>query len=292
MEILKNPINWFSTTSLSNQAVVVIVILALAYLMVCGFMKIKKPSVPKIGAGSIWKLFLSIISVAIIFLICYGFYLLYIYYRPTPEQLAYKESSKNLAELELEPEKAILKYFGKKIDKKELPTEKEKREVMAAEEKIRSVRKEYSEGKLAPPLQKIPAKPKEKTKLVWVARLLANRKQIEEAANMHLNQAANNKIEVDEINPFIRTETKIKFSYKKRGKLHEAVLTRDNPADEYYYGIVDLSDNTQLEMWLKEDGLEKYKGNARQIIKVGGKIIYAPLITASLEKEEIIISSK
>ena len=218
--------------------------------------------------------------------------MLYIYYRPTPEQLAYKESSKNLAELELEPEKAILKYFGKKIDKKELPTEKEKREVMAAEEKIRSVRKEYSEGKLAPPLQKIPAKPKEKTKLVWVARLLANRKQIEEAANMHLNQAANNKIEVDEINPFIRTETKIKFSYKKRGKLHEAVLTRDNPADEYYYGIVDLSDNTQLEMWLKEDGLEKYKGNARQIIKVGGKIIYAPLITASLEKEEIIISSK
>ena len=30
-----------------------------------------------------------------------------------------------------------------------------------AEEKIRSVRKEYSEGKLAPPLQKAPAKPKE-----------------------------------------------------------------------------------------------------------------------------------
>ena len=136
------------------------------------------------------------------------------------------------------------------------------------------------------------AKPKEATKLVWVARLLADRQQIEEAANMHLNQAANDKIEVDAISPFIRTETKIKFSYKKRGKLHEAVLTRDNPADEYYYGIVDLSDNTQLEMWLEEDGLEKYKGNARQIIKVGGKIIYAPLITASLEKEEVLISSK
>ena len=282
MEILKNPINWFSTTSLSNQAVVVIVILALAYLMVCGFMKIKKPSVPKIGAGSIWKLFLSIISVAIIFLICYGFYLLYIYYRPTPEQLAYKESSKNLAELELEPEKAILKYFGKKIDKKEMPTEKEKREAMAAEEKIRSVRKEYSEGKLAPPPKPAFAKPKTK----WIARLSAGRRQIEEVANMHLNQAANDKIEVDTKSPFVRTETKIKFSYKKRGKLHEAVLTRDNPADEYYYGIVDLSDNTQLEMWLKGDGLEKYKGNTRQIIKMGGKIIYAPLITASLEKEE------
>ena len=129
-----------------------------------------------------------------------------------------------------------------------------------------------------------PASAKPKTK--WIARLSASRQQIEEAANMHLNQAANDKIEVDAISPFIRTETKIKFSYKKRGKLHEVVLTRDNPADEYYYGIVDLSDNTQLEMWLEEDGLEKYKGNARQIIKMGGKIIYAPLITASLEKEE------
>src|SRR3990167_4472304 len=236
MEILKHPINWFTTTSLSNQAVVVIVILALAYLMVCGFMKIKKPSVPKIGAGSIWKLFLSIISVAIIFLICYGFYLLYIYYRPTPEQLAYKESSKNLAELELEPEKAILKNFGEKIDKKEMPTEKEKREAMAAEEKIRSVRKEYSEGKLAPPPKPAFAKPKTK----WIARLSASRRQIEEVANMHLNQAANDKIEVDAISPFIRTKTKIKFNYKKRGKLHEVILTRDNPDDEYYYGIVDL----------------------------------------------------
>ena len=232
---------------------------------------------------SVWLVIIGVLIMVIV----YGLSFL-----SEPEQLAFRELAKNLAELELKPDKDKLAYFDEKVKEGKTLTEKEKREAMAAEEKIRSVRKEYSEGKLAPPLQKIPAKPKEKTKLVWVARLLANRKQIEEAANMHLNQAANDKIEVDAISPFIRTETKIKFSYKKRGKLHEAVLTRDNPADEYYYGIVDLSDNTQLEMWLKEDGLEKYKGNARQIIKVGGKIIYAPLITASLEKEEIIISSK
>src|SRR3989344_4692253 len=134
MEILKNPINWFSTTSLSNQAVVVIVILALAYLMVCGFMKIKKPSVPKIGAGSIWKLFLSIISVAIIFLICYGFYLLYIWLWPTPERLAFKELAKNLAEIELKPEKDTLEALNKKVNEGKTLTEKEKREAMAAEE--------------------------------------------------------------------------------------------------------------------------------------------------------------
>ena len=168
-----------------------------------------------------------------------------------------------------------------KIKGKTKLTENDKRRLDKLTNEIANV------GKPTPPK---PVPPKPTTK--WIARLSTSRRQIEEAANMHLNQAANDKIEVDAISPFIRTETKIKFSYKKRGKLHEVVLTRDNPADEYYYGIVDLSDNTQLEMWLEEDGLEKYKGNARQIIKMGGEIIYAPLITASLEKEEIIISSK
>ena len=228
---------------------------------------------------SVWLVIIGVLIIVIV----YGLSFL-----SEPEQLAFRELAKNLAEIELKPEKDTLEALNKKVNEGKTLTEKEKREAMAAEEKIRSVRKEYSEGKLAPPPKPAFAKPKTK----WVARLSANRRQIEEAANMHLNQAANDKIEVDAISPFIRTETKIKFSYKKRGKLHEVVLTRDNPADEYYYGIVDLSDNTQLEMWLEEDGLEKYKGNARQIIKVGGKIIYAPLITASLEKEEVLISSK
>ena len=228
---------------------------------------------------SVWLVIIGVLIIVIV----YGLSFL-----SEPEQLAFRELAKNLAEIELKPEKDTLEALNKKVNEGKTLTEKEKREAMAAEEKIRSVRKEYSEGKLAPPPKPAFAKPKTK----WVARLSANRRQIEEAANMHLNQAANDKIEVDAISPFIRTETKIKFSYKKRGKLHEAVLTRDNPGDEYYYGIVDLSDNTQLEMWLEEDGLEKYKGNARQIIKMGGEIIYAPLITASLEKEEILISSK
>jgi len=125
-----------------------------------GAVKIKL-SIPKIGAGSIWKLFLSIISVAIIFLICYEFYLLAIWLWPTPERLAFKKLSRNLAEIELKPEKDTLKSLNEKVKEGKTLTEKEKRAAMMAEEKIRSVRKEYSEGKLAPPLQKAPAKPKE-----------------------------------------------------------------------------------------------------------------------------------
>ena len=54
-------------------------------LIIFGIIKIISNS--KIGAGSIWKIFLSIISVAIMFLICYGFYLSAIWLWPTPEQL-------------------------------------------------------------------------------------------------------------------------------------------------------------------------------------------------------------
>lgn len=139
-------------------------------------------------------------------------------------------------------------------------------------------------------LKPVPAKPKVITKSAWVARLSADREQVKDAVLIELNQAANDKIEVDTKSPFLITDTEIMFSYKKRGKLHEALLTRENPQLEHYYGIVDLSDNTQLELWLKEDGLEKYKGNARQIIKKGRKIIYGPLITASLRKEEVVVS--
>ena len=59
--------------------------------------------------------------------------------------------------------RSLRKNKNKEIEEKKIKSkkEKEKREAMAAEEKIRSVRKEYSEGKLAAPLQKIPAKPKE-----------------------------------------------------------------------------------------------------------------------------------
>jgi len=118
--------------------------------------------------GSPWKIFGKLLSTTAVVGLGYLIFLAVMHFwpaPPTPEQLTFKESSKNLAELELEPEKAILKYFGEKIDKKEMPTENEKRAAMEAEEKIKSVRKEYSEGKLAPPLQKAPAKPKEEQKI-------------------------------------------------------------------------------------------------------------------------------
>lgn len=253
------------------------------------FLFYKKGWHPK--SYSPWKIFGKVVSLAAIAGICYGGYLLACYCWPTPERLAFKELSKNLAEIELKPEKDKLAALGAKIKDGKRLTEAEKREAMEADEKIEKVRKDYSDGKLVTPSPKpASAKPKVTTKLGWVARLSADGEQIKDAALMELDQKANDKIEVDAKSPFSITDTEIKFSYKKRGKLHEALLTRENPQLEHYYGIIDLSDNTQLELWLKEDGLEKYKGNARQMIKRGREIIYAPLINAFLKKEEIVVS--
>lgn len=236
----------------------------------------------------VWGVFSKpkkLIMWAMIGALCYGGYLFACYLWPTPERLAFKELSKNLAEIELKPEKDRLAVFNEKVKNGERLTEMEKREAMEADKKIEKVRKDYSAGKLVPP----PPKPASaKTKSVWVARLSADRKQIEEAMRMGVDQSANDKIEIGEEKALIKTDIEIRFSYKKRGKIHEVILTRENAELEHYYGIIDLSDNTQLELWLKEKGSESYEGNARQIIKRGEEMIYTPLIKASLRKEIII----
>jgi len=135
---------------------------------------------------SVWLVIIGVLIIVIV----YGLSFL-----SEPEQLAFRELAKNLAEIELKPEKDTLEALNKKVNEGKTLTEKEKREAMAAEEKIRSVRKEYSEGKLAPPPKPAFAKPKTK----WVARLSANRRQIEEAAKnlIKLRQ----KVDTEKMNP-------------------------------------------------------------------------------------------
>lgn len=79
----------------------------------------------------------------------------------SPEKLAFKELSRGQAELELQPEKKKLEILRKKVEDGVLLTEDEKRVAMGADEKIETVREEYSKGNLVPPPPKIAAKPKE-----------------------------------------------------------------------------------------------------------------------------------
>jgi len=132
-----------------------------------GFMKIKWPLLLNM-ISSPWKFFLKLLSTTAVVGLGYLIFLAVMHFwptPPTPEQLTFKEMSRNLAENELRPEKNILKTLNDKVSKGELLTEKEKREVMMAEEKIKSVRKEYSKGKLVAPPQKTSAKPKEEQKI-------------------------------------------------------------------------------------------------------------------------------
>lgn len=105
----------------------------------------------------------KLIMLAILGAIVCGIYLLTCWLWPTPEKLAFKELSKNLAELELQPEKERLKKFADKVNNGEMLTEKEKRQAMKDKEKIETVRKEYSKGNLTSPPKQVSAKPEEET---------------------------------------------------------------------------------------------------------------------------------
>ena len=99
------------------------------------------------------------------FFVGYGIYLFAPYCWPTPEKLAFKELSENLAELELQPEKDKLVSLNEKVKRGERLTETEKKEVIEANKKIENIRKEYSKGNLVPPPKPSSAKPKEE---VWI----------------------------------------------------------------------------------------------------------------------------
>lgn len=214
----------------------------------------------------------------------YGIYLLVNYYTSPKSERLFKKVIVNQIEVQTKSETANLEEMAEISETSALSpdelkfAQKNRLDAMEKRKELEAML-EKPETKVANPAS---SRPKTKTKSVWVARLSAGRKQIEEAMPMGVSQAAGDKIEIIAL---IKTDIEMRFSYKKRGKTHEMVLTRENVEREHYYGIIDLSDNTQLELWLKEKGLESYEGRARQIIKRGEEIIYTPLIKASLRKE-------
>lgn len=83
----------------------------------------------------------------------YGIYLLVINNLPTPEEKAFSELAKKLAEVELQPEKDKLATLNAKVKGGDGLTEEEKIAAIDAIKKIGKVRKDYSEGKLVVPKQ-------------------------------------------------------------------------------------------------------------------------------------------
>lgn len=189
--------------------------------------------------------------------ICWGGYLFVCYLWPTPERLAFKELSKNLAEIELKPEKDKLAVFNEKVKNGERLTEAEKREAMEADKKIEKVRKDYSDGKLVPPPPK-PAsvKPKEEVwdwTFEWEAtseQLASGRQKIPELIND---------------TQFVFCDDKVlKFKYKRpSGKIVNMTLDRNKPETEHYFGRVAQSD-LYLRVWLIPNPEEpgNFKGTA------------------------------
>lgn len=224
MEILKNCAKWYIYTSWSNQIAIGIIIIAIMTLTTkYGLMKM---GWSWLKISSPWKIFGKIVSLAAIVGICYGGYLLACYLRPTPERLVFKELSKNLAEIELKPEKDKLAALNAKIEKGELLTETEKREAMEADKKIERVRKDYSDGKLAPPLPSV--KPKEE---VWIFAWMAT----DELMNENPQQKPSSEYVASDV---AYSEKELSFvCFKGSRREDKIVLTRSN-SDEHYLGYV------------------------------------------------------
>lgn len=234
MEILKNCVKWYFHTGWSNQIAIGIIIIAIIAL-------ITKYGLMKMGwswlkISSPWKLFGKIVSLAAIVGVCYGIYLLVAHFWPTPEKLAFKELSGNLAELELQPEKDKLASLNEKVKKGERLTEKEKRWVMEADKKIETVRKNYSEGKLAPP-----AKPIVPVKTKWIFGFKAEPEDIINARKEGVDQISYR--ENDVINKPYFDKNEIRFKYKtSKEKVIYAILDKKSPSETHFLGMADLPD--------------------------------------------------
>ena len=228
MEILKNCAKWYIHTSWSNQIAIGIIIIAIMVLITkYGFMKM---GWSWLKIGSPWKIFWKMVSLGAIVGICYGFYLLALYCWPTPEKLAFRELSRNLAELELQPEKNKLAFFNKKIKNGTPLTEWEKKQAMEANKKIERVREDYSEGNLVPPPPKIAAKPKKEV-LDWVFRWERNDGQWEKAKAIGRKKKGEKyQARLLEITP---AHLKMEYVSGYSGKTEEVLLKVGNTGDFY-----------------------------------------------------------
>ncbi len=281
MGILKHPINWFISAGLSDKAFASIICIFLMFLIIkYGFMQMKLPGF-KISIGSPWKIFGKLFSLVAIFGICYGIYLLATYCRPTPERLAFKKLSRNLAEIELKPEKATLKSLNEKVKEGKTLTEKEKREAMEADKTIESKRKNYSQGKLVSPQKPAPV-PVYK----WIFGFKADPEDIINAKKKKVNQICYR--ENDVLNKPNFDNNEIRFKYKtSKGKVVYAILDKKKESDTYFMGMVDLPDmpnlpkGRKLIIWLKETSIPD---NFEGIIETWDGKNWYPAIPAFLKK--------
>lgn len=108
------------------------------------------------------------------------------------------------------------------------------------------------------------------TKMAWVLRLDGS-----------FNHQDSEAVEIDEKSIFKATETEIMFSYYKRGEKHDVWLTREK-TDEYYHGVLSLSDGTKQDLYLRGGG-ENFSGYIQQINGDGKSK------KALLRKEEVMI---
>lgn len=199
----------------------------------------------------------KLIMWAMIGALCYGGYLFACYLWPTLEHRTFKKLSKNLAEIELKPEKEKLVALDKKVESGEKLTETEKREAMEADKKIEKVRKDYSDGKLISPSPKsASAKPKEEIwdwTFEWEAtadQMASGRQKIPGLINDTQFVSCNDKV--------------LKFKYKRpSGKIVNMTLDRKKPETEHYFGRVSQSD-LYLRVWLIPNSEEpgNFKGVA------------------------------
>ena len=236
-----------------------------------GAVKIKPSASWGVPFVFLWKYFLKpkkLITWGLLVAVVYGFYLLYAYCRPTPEQLTFRGLAKNLAELELKPDKDKLASLDEKVKEGKTLTVEEKRAAMMAEEKIRMVRKEYSKGNLvAPPkpspsppeTASMPKPPKGEVKEEvwdWVFEWEASEQQ------MASGQMVRGRVNEAQLLSLSCDALVLKFRYKRQqnGEIINLTLTRKN-RNEPYFGRV-AQKNLYLRVWLmpnpKEPG--NFKG--------------------------------
>lgn len=260
MENLKNLKEWFITLGWSNQTVIIIVFIFLIFGIREIVKKIKKSSngenSKREGASSStktkWKLFSwsRLVLVAIV----YGIYLIVVNNLPTPEEKIFSELAKNLAEVELQPEKDKLATLNAKVKGGDGLTEEEKKAAMDATKKIGKVRKNYSKGKLVAPVVATVPKPTPSVVWDWTFEWEATPEQLRRNSNQEKGL-------INDARVIFRDEKVLKFNYKRpSGKLVELTLSR-NESKDFYQGKVSQSD-LYLRVWLVPDEKVNFRGTA------------------------------
>jgi len=203
-----------------------------------------------------WKKPWKVIGLGLAFGTGYGIYLVVINNMPTPEEKTFSELSKNLAEVELQPEKNKLATLNAKVKEGGSLTDEEKRVAMNATKKIGQVRKDYSEGKLVAPTPQKPPSPAVEV-WEWTFEWEATPEQVR-------HNKSQQKGLINDAMLIFRDEKVLKFNYKRpSGKLVKLTLSRKDPAKEFYQGKVQQSD-LYLRVWLIEDNKhpENFRGTA------------------------------